>query len=76
MLTAHSKQHAGTLLYAHTPLYKAMCQAVLWVIVGYGFLMTHNNPHAPAIMHRAKTWVIVGSVGGHFKSLPVESITF
>ena len=53
-----------------------MCQAVLWVIVGYGFLMTHNNPHAPAIMHRAKTWVIVGSVGGHFKSLPVESITF
>ena len=73
--TACSTQHAAgghaarstllydhPLLYAHPPLYKPTRQAGLWVIVGYGFLMTHNNPRGKKPGNKKRGAWVCGSL--------------
>jgi len=63
------------LLYAYTPLYKAMRQADLWVIVSHGKRITHNDSHKLSKVHRARFVGHVGHCGSTFKSQRCERIT-
>lgn len=50
------------ILYAHPSLYKPTRQAGLWVIVGYCFLMTHNDPRGKKAKQQKARRVVCGSL--------------